>query len=59
MNDLERDLRDLLEDEARLAPPPHDARVAIRRTRRRQIATVAAATLGVAALAVGGIAGLR
>jgi hypothetical protein len=59
MNDLERDLRDLLEDEARLAPPPHDARVAIRRTRRRQIATVAAATLGVAALLVGGIAGLR
>jgi hypothetical protein len=59
MNDLERDLRDLLEDEARLAPPAHDARVAIRRTRRRQIATVAAATLGVAALLVGGVAGLR
>ncbi len=60
MNDLEQDLRELLEGKAReagLAPEP-GPRV-LKRARRRQIGTVLAATLTTAAVVVGAIAGLQ
>lgn len=57
--DLERELRDLLSAEAGSAPPPHEVRPAIRKTRRRQIATAAGALMGVATIAVGVLVGVR
>jgi hypothetical protein len=60
MNDLERDLRDLLETKARdggVAPPP--APKLFKRARRRQVSTVLTAILGTTAVVVGSIAGLR
>ncbi|HSD48982.1 MAG TPA: hypothetical protein VLE71_04040 [Actinomycetota bacterium] len=55
MNDLERDLRTLLDEKASTAGTPvPDARL-LRRARRRQVGTALAGALGVAALA-GGVA---
>jgi hypothetical protein len=59
MNDLERQLRSVLEREAGDAPSPHDTQTAVRRTRRRQLRTVAATGLGVAAAVVVAVAGFR
>lgn len=57
MIDLDRELRALLEEDARRAPPVPDARPALRRTRRRQIAVVLTAIAVVAAVAIGSTAG--
>lgn len=59
MNDIERELRDVLEREARDAPTPHETHTALRRTRRRQLRIVAATSLGVAAAVVVAVAGFR
>ncbi|MGH2589335.1 MAG: hypothetical protein ACRDGW_00890, partial [Actinomycetota bacterium] len=59
MNDLERELRSVLEREAGDAPSPHETRTALRRTRRRQLRTVAATSLGVAAAVIVAVAGFR
>lgn len=59
MNDIERELRDVLEREARDAPTPHETHTALRRTRRRQLRTVAATGLGVAAAAILAVVGFR
>lgn len=61
MTDLEGELREVLEEDARRAPAPHGARTAVHMTRRRQLATAGFGFLAVAvaaALAVGGIATL-
>lgn len=58
MIDLDRELRALLEEDARHAPPVPDARAAIRRTRRRQVGVVLTALAMVAAIAVGSVAGV-
>ena len=47
MTDLEHRLRDILEDQARDAPPPYETTSAVRRTRRRQVLTVLAGTIAV------------
>jgi hypothetical protein len=59
MTDLEQRMRELLDEEARSAPPPPEAKGAISRTRRRQVATVLAGTLGVVALVAATTIGLR
>lgn len=59
MSDLEQDIRDLLTEEVRSAPPPHEPDRAVRRTRRRQVLTVAGSVLGVLALGAASIAGVR
>jgi hypothetical protein len=59
MNDLERELRSVLEREAGDAPSPHEIQTTLRRTRRRQLRTVVAAGLGVAAAVVLAVAGFR
>jgi hypothetical protein len=59
MNDLERELRSVLEREAGDAPAPHETHSALRRTRRRQLRTVAATGLGVAAAVFLALAGFR
>ena len=59
MNDLERDIRDLLDEEVRSAPPPHESTGALRRTRRRQGAVIAGGALAAVALVAGSFAGLR
>ena len=50
MTDLEQRLRDTLEDEARRAPAPHEARDGIRRARRRQVLTVVSSVASVFAV---------
>jgi hypothetical protein len=57
--DLERELRDLLSAEAGSAPPPHDAPVALRRTRRRQALAAVTAVCGVAVVIAAATVGLR
>lgn len=61
MSDLEHDLREMFRRGEGDAPTPDpiDARPIVRRTRRRQGATVAASALGVALLAVVSVAGIR
>ena len=59
MSDLERDVRQLLEDETRSAPPPHEAGAVVRRTRRRQGAIVAGGALAAVALVAASLVGLR
>ncbi len=59
MNDLERDIRDLLDEEVRSAPPPHGAGGAVRRTRRRQGAVIAGGALAVVALVAASLVVLR
>jgi hypothetical protein len=56
MNDLEVRLRTALDGAAGESPPPHDARPAIRRTRRRQLAVVAGSALSAVVLAAAGLA---
>jgi hypothetical protein len=61
MTDLERRIRDALDDQARSAPPPHEAGGTLRRTRRRQLATAgggALATLAVVAASIVGMTAL-
>lgn len=59
MTDLEQRIRDLLDEDARLAPSPHETAPVVRRTRRRQAVTIAASALGVIALVAGSIVGVR
>lgn len=59
MNDLERDIRDLLDEKVRSAPAPHESTDALRRTRRRQGAVIAGGALVAVALVAGSFAGLR
>src|SRR5688572_4361186 len=59
MNDLERDIRELLEEQVRSAPPPHERSAALRRTRRRQGAVIAGGALVAVALVAASLAGLR
>lgn len=58
MIDLDRELRALLEEDARHAPPTPEPRAAIRRARRRQVGMVLTTLAMVAAVAVGSIAGV-
>lgn len=58
MIDLERELRALLEEDARHAPPAPEARAVLRRTRRRQVGVVLTTLAVVAAVAVGSVAGV-
>ena len=58
MNDLDRQMLALLEEDARKAPPVPDASAALRRTSRRQVAFAVSAVAMVAAIAVGSIAGV-
>jgi hypothetical protein len=51
-DDLERELRATLDDRAGQAPQPHAARGAVSRARRRRGLTVAAGTLGAAAVVI-------
>ena len=57
-DDIERRLRQALEDEVRGAPAPHASAGTIRRVRRRQTATVAGGLVGVVALVVAGAVGV-
>jgi hypothetical protein len=59
MNDLERDIRELLEEELRSAPQPHERTVAVRRTRRRQGTVIAGGALATVALVAASLRGLR
>lgn len=59
MTDLERQVRELLEDEARSAPAPHEATRALRKTGRRQGATIVTGLLAGTALVAASIVGLR
>jgi len=59
MNDLERDIRDLLDEEVRSAPAPHERTGALRKTRRRQGAMIFSGALVAVALVAGSFAGLR
>jgi hypothetical protein len=60
MNDLERDLRDLLETRSREGTVPSTpAPAVLRRARRRQVGTVLTAAVGTAAVVVGAVVGLR
>ena len=60
MNDLEHDLRDLLETKAREgAVPATPAPKVLKRARRRQVGTVLTALVGTAAVVVGAIAGIQ
>jgi hypothetical protein len=58
MIDLDREIRALLEDDARRVPPTPHPRRAIRRARRRQVGAVLTALAVVAAVAAGSIAGV-
>lgn len=57
MIDLDRELRATLDERARLAPPPVDARLAIRAAHRRQLVVVLAAIAVAAIVAIGSTAG--
>ena len=57
MIDLDRELRALLEQDARSAPPPPELEPIVRRTHRRQLATVAIGLVAAIALAAASIAG--
>ncbi|MEW6059883.1 MAG: hypothetical protein AB1551_07085 [Actinomycetota bacterium] len=57
MNELERELRALLEEDARHAPIPLEPSLVLRRTRRRQVATVAIGLATAVALVAASIAG--
>jgi hypothetical protein len=59
MNDLERDIRDLLDEEVRSAPQPHERTGTLRKTRRRQGAVILGGALVAVALVAGSFAGLR
>jgi len=59
MNDLEQDIRELLDEEVRSAPPPHEATATVRRTRRRQGAVIAGGALAAVALVAASLVGLR
>jgi hypothetical protein len=59
MNDLERDIRDVLDEEVRSAPTPHERTGALRKTRRRQGTVIAGSALVAVALVAGSFAGLR
>lgn len=59
MNDLERDIRDVLDEEVRSAPTPHERTGALRKTRRRQGAVIFGGALVAVALVAGSFAGLR
>src|SRR5688500_12700240 len=59
MNDLEREIRELLDEEVRSAPPPHERIGALRRTRLRQGAMIAGGALAAVTLVAGSLAGLR
>jgi hypothetical protein len=60
MNDLEKDVRELLEARARNAAPTQAAAPSVfKRARRRQAATAFGAILGVAAILAGSILGVR
>lgn len=59
MNDLERDIRELLDEEVRSAPQPHERAGALRRTRRRQGTVVAGGALAAVALVAASLLGLR
>ncbi|MGH2671605.1 MAG: hypothetical protein ACRDHC_01355, partial [Actinomycetota bacterium] len=59
MSDLEQDIRELLDEEVRSAPPPHEATAIVRRTRRRQGAVIAGGTLAAVALVAASLVGLR
>jgi hypothetical protein len=59
MNDLERDIRDVLDEEVRSAPAPHERTGALRKTRRRQGAVIFGGALVAVALVAGSFAGLR
>jgi len=59
MTDLERRIRDLLDEDARSAPQPGETARAVSRTRRRQAVTLAGSALGVVALVAASIAGVR
>ncbi len=58
MIDLDRELRALLEEDARHAPPVPEARSAIRRTRRRQLVVVAVALVSAVVLVAGAVTGV-
>jgi len=58
MIDLDREIRAVLEEDARRAPPVPEARQALRQTRRRQVGVVLTALAMVAAVAVGSFAGV-
>ena len=59
MNDLERGIRELLDEEVRSAPPPHEGTGVVRRTRRRQGAVIAGGALAAVALVAASLVGLR
>lgn len=59
MRNIEDDVRQLLNDEARSAPPPRETGEVIERTRRRQGTVVVAGVLAVVALAAASFVGLR
>lgn len=59
MTDLEREIRELLKDDVRSAPPPADRGPAIRRTRRRQVTIAAGGAVGAIVLAATSFAGVR
>lgn len=59
MNDLERDIRELLDEEVRSAPQPHERTAAVRRTRRRQGTVIAGGALAAVALVAASLMGLR
>jgi len=59
MTDLERRIRDLLDEDARSAPQPAEAARAVSRTRRRQAVTLAGSALGVVALVAASIVAVR
>jgi hypothetical protein len=59
MSDLEQDIRHLLDEEVRSAPPPHEGTAVVRKTRRRQGAVIAGGALAAVALVAASLAGLR
>lgn len=58
MSNLERRIRDVLEDEARGAPGPHEPTTSLRRTRRRQVAVVVGGAVGTLVLVAASLAGV-
>jgi hypothetical protein len=59
MRNIEDDIRELLDDEARSAPAPHQTAAVVGRTQRRQGAVIAGGALAAIALVAVGIVGLR
>jgi hypothetical protein len=57
MTDLDQEMRALLEEDARQAPPVPEAEPALRRTRRRQLVVVLTAIAVAAIVAIGSTAG--